>query len=56
MRNSESVHLFTYNYFWKLVYLYYKCGFYSSISLIQSGKTNKQTNKHTQQLNFNNID
>ena len=38
------------------VYLKYKCGFYSPISLIQSGQThtNKQTN--TQQSSFNNID
>ena len=35
-------------------YLSYKCGFYSPITLIQSGQTNKQTN--TQQLSFNNID
>ena len=29
------------------LYLNYTCGFYSSISLIQSGQTNKQTNKQT---------
>ena len=34
------------------LYPNYNCGFYSSISLIQSG----QINKHTQQLSFNNID
>ena len=58
MRNSESANLFTYNYFWKLVYLNYKCGFYSSISLIQSGQTNELANTHTntQQLSFINID
>ena len=57
MQNSESAHLFTYNYFWKLV----------SISIIitvlflqlfNAIRTNKQTHKHThtQQLSFNNID
>ena len=35
-----------------LVYLNYKCGFYSSISLIQSGQTNTQTTIEF----FNNID
>ena len=51
MRNSESAHLFTYNDFLEIsLYLNYKCGFYSSISSIQSGQTSKQ------QLSFNNID
>ena len=55
MRNSESAHLFTYNFFLEIsLYLNYNCGFYSSISLIQSGQRNKQTN--TQQLSLNNID
>ena len=34
-------------------YLNYKCGFYSPITLIQSGQTNTHTNK--QQSSFNNI-
>ena len=33
-------------------YLKSKCGFYSTISLVQSGQTNKQTNKHTQLWSF----
>ena len=36
--------------------LKYKCGFYSPITLIQSGQTHKQTHKQTQQSSFNNID
>ena len=36
------------------LYLKYKCGFYSPITLIQSGQTNKQTHKQTN--NNNNID
>ena len=62
MRNSESAHLFTYNYFWKLVSIsIISAVFYSSISLIQSGQTDKQTNKQTNKqtdksLRFNYID
>ena len=37
------------------LYLNYKCGFYSSISLIQSGQTNTHKHTNTQQLSFNNI-
>ena len=55
MRNSESAHLFAYNYFWKLV----------SISIISAVfippslqyKPDKQTNKQTDKsLRFNYMD
>ena len=46
MRNSKSAYLFTYNNIWKLVYiLIINAGFYSPITVIQSGQTYKQTNK-----------
>ena len=54
MRNSESTHLFTHKYFWKLVSI----SIISAVSIPPSLSYNpdKQTNKQTQQLGFNNID
>ena len=53
MRNSESAHLFTYNYFWKLVSI----SIISAFLFLHLHNPDKQTNKHTQQqLSFNNID
>ena len=53
MRNSESAHLFTYNYFRKLVSISIISAVFIPPSL-NTIRTNKQTN--TQQLSFNNID
>ena len=55
MRNSESVHLFTYNYIWELVSISIISAVFIPPSL--SYNPDKQTNKHTntQQLSFNNI-
>ena len=55
MRNSESAHLITYNYFWKLVSISIIIAvFNSSISIYNPDKQTK-THAHTQQLSFNNI-
>ena len=45
MRNSESAHLFTYNYSWKLVSISIISAVFSPRSLKYN--PDKQTNKHT---------
>ena len=51
MRNSESGHLLTHNYFWKLVSISNKIELLF-LNLFNTIRTNKQTNKQTQQLSF----
>ena len=47
MRNSESAHLFTYNYFWKLVSISIISPVFIRPSLFNTIRTNKHTNAQT---------
>ena len=49
MRNSESAHLFTYNYFWKLVSISIISAVFipPSLEYNPDKQTHKHTNKHT---------